>query len=880
MWMINVNSEKLPKLVEAIGLGSSLPELNLYACCSSRTTLIYKFPNTESYSWACPSDVNISTVPCLAFSQTIVQGTLRKSPILARGWGNHLELFSVEDTIQAWFPIYEYLGTSEIISLNWVELQKVVFIDKQNIISVFDMSVLDVTESVKYNVVHLLTCPVSTTIINGITPYSSHVSFSTFDGSLYFADENMIYRARVKSNNELIDEYMEKDQYLSAIAICIKVLERGMANRSVVVLSENVITKYLQYISKNEIDQEIIDSSIKSFFEISRISNNWEFLFSKIFTFFQDRKWISHFYDQLQISMHSSSVKKLPIPILQMYIHYMISKDKREKLNYGLLKLDNDILLNSDIIELCLVYELYDPVFHVFNNKNKDFITPLKYLEEKLPNNPGISQIIFKYIKNIFNKQNFLNQPLENNSVFSIWNEMFSLLFNKSSSLSCLYLILDVDLEGTLQFLKNPLNSMDMITKISTMPNGKPLVSNCPTLKRIIEILMMDVSERYSDDKSKIKINSFILPFISNDITLLPLSNVNPFLISLFTQSDLVIEKDEFQNYILNLLKKIDISLFDSENLINISIEKNLSQITALLYKKTGDITQGLLSYINSSDSEVQKQVFQFIYSDLEESTDNTKLKIISIVKKYFLELSNINIGDSILLLLKYFPNSINECIDVLTDDCQFKFLDILFLNCEDEVNLEKISLSITDGIEREIMKYKTKYVSKLFEIYPTKIIPFLVKYPDYDIDRYFQLAKERKLIDVMLYFYKIQEKTFDAYELYKEEFINQFDMFTKQFNNNPNEIPPSTKLMETLEKTISLLSEHLSKLKQINNSNNDWFNILKVIKEKLEIGVKLEKEISDKFNDVWNRIKIGYNVDDIDGIKIHEVFCLNFSNS
>lgn len=873
MWIISVNPQKFPTIAEGIGLCSTFIINNdntLVAQSSLSNTIIYKSNSVTRRGkvalWPKPDDISPTAIPCMAWSLGIIQGTRDPVPLLARGWDKHLEFYCADGPYDRWLSIFDQKTDAPVLCLSWLESQKTVFLDQEGQLSIFDLSFLNIIETVDLTAINPISIPVSNQTLYGSTPVSYHLSFYGREGKVYMLEPKILYCGSIKTVYERVEEQINDGNYVNGLAIYSTYYEttiRDEYSTQAKLLQQKILNLLKEYIEcafgkgPKHIEDNL-ENVVSTSYKICESLNRVDELYNTIFPIFLNTNQFNTFFNHLINGLKSQTITNLPIEMFNQFIQYMLHMDKQTELENTIIKMDLSKVNIQEFISVCSSHHLYHSVLYIFNRHLKKYFSPIILLfnNYEVTNRKDIGDILMNYLKLLFEGKCYPDGNIDKQIVPAIISEVCGFICNKriveNSNYPALHILLKLSIDDTLNLLSVPFNNPNTYSSIFEYPNHVALKFICPTEQEIFESLcseILDKQDESLENKSKV-INFLGLSVASGEINI-PKSYYTLILECLFYNVD-TYPKDiiqERQNILLTLIRQLNIEDYDIEHIIEVANNSILSPVTALLHRKTGDITQGLLSYINNKDEEMRKQVFAFILGEVNESNEQFRDKMLGILKKYINNLIEIDMYKSTLLLLQLLPNEIDNILDNLDGEKQCNFLEYLVgegNNADEKMRLSNLKESTHYKISDEL---EYNYLTLLCKYNQEKIEPYLRNHYTYDIDKVLELCKEYQLKKCVIFLMVKKELYLEAYELLKQDIIIELDEFSKEMCDNCdiNNCKHIEKLKLSIDDGVDLLCHYSLKSKD----TECWYGLLTLINDN-------RKNMMDKIqNNEYNTVII-----------------------
>lgn len=888
MWIVSITSTKFPTISDGIGICStlSLPtETTLVAQNSMSNTILYTSTNIQRRSkttlWAKPADINQSAIPCLAWSFGIIQGTRDPVPLLARGWDRHLEFYCADGPIDRWLSIFDQLTNATILCLSWLEAQKTVFLDQEGQLSIFDLSYLNIIETVDLTAINPISIPVSNQMLYGSTPVSYHLSFYGKEGKVYMLEPKILYCGSIKTVTERVEEQIQEGNYVNGIAIYTSYYEttiRDEYSTQAKLLQQKIVNLLIEYIecafginklyNTNNIHiDDNLDNVVNTCYCVCSQINCVNELYNKLYPLFYSTKQYHTFFKYLLNGLKSQTITYLPNEMLIKFIQYMIAMDRQNELENTIIKMDMTKLKIDELINICSSFHLYHAVLYIFNRQLKKFFPPIILLlnNYEVTHRDDIAKILFDYLFLLFDGKCYPDGNVDQQLLPCLIAEITGFICNKRKIDNTLYpalhLLINYSLTDTLTVISTVFNDPNKYGNITQYPNKTPLHFFCPSQQDIFESLcseILDKSEESIENKSKV-VNFLGLTIASGEIDI-STKYFTLILECIFYKVDSypTNEKQEKENILLTLIRQWSINDYDIEHIIEIANTSSLSPVTALLHRKTGDITQGLLSYLNNNDMEMKKQVFGFIMSEVNESNEQFRDKMLGILKNYMTQLLELDMYQSTMLLLQLIPHEIENILEKLGNgEEQCKLLNYLVGDGDNEDQKKRLT-NLKDSTHFQIsQEMEYNYIELLCKYDQSKIPIYLKEHHTYDTDKVMDLCKEYKLQKCVIYLMMQKAQYIEAFELLKQELMDVINELTKELNNENIDLDHSNNItslesgVDSAVDVLSLYNEDGNKSK--NDSSEYWYSLLDLLdknRENIIKGIK-NKEILTQFNNI-----------------------------
>jgi hypothetical protein len=406
----------------------SSPKISFIICVEPEVKVLFKWPK--------PADVgpDDAVLPSLAFdwaqinANTNVRSIAGCTPVIARGWGKHLQLLQASfpgggPSENGWPKFSEccHLQTSSpVLALQWLKPDILVYLNASDELCVFDskneqeLEVVDVSaiKLVYATYSHLNTCSFAN-------------SFRTCGGALYLLGLKELQVARVQTWAQRIETLKEDGEWLEALALALDHYENmqkrscdGEVPAAIKAQASKLLMSYVNLAITNSpessttaagdaaADAEGAEAAaasrsskltLSSKLDLARshyqmlggvcieycvVIRRPDLLFGEIFRQFRTANRVGLFVELLEPYILNDALRQLQPEVMQALVHHFSTPPMNmvERVELCLLHMDVHYLDFDSVIRLCQSRQLYSALIYVYNRGLMDYKTPVDVL--------------------------------------------------------------------------------------------------------------------------------------------------------------------------------------------------------------------------------------------------------------------------------------------------------------------------------------------------------------------------------------------------------------------------------------------------------------------------------------------------------------------
>ncbi|KAF2069909.1 hypothetical protein CYY_008770 [Polysphondylium violaceum] len=403
---------------------------NIVALSTSRKILIisasvegvYILNNKITKPKSVQSKTNV--IPYLSWRRVSYQASLGHTkplePILAIGWGTHVQLLQIvtaPNDIKFMNPefivVAEYQTDHDICGLEWLDSQTILVMNSKDEMRVLDPFALEEVESINVKSMDI----VHHSKFQGV--YSFHNSIRTLKSRIYLLGRNGMFTAHILTWLERLSVLIQNDQWFEALCLGLDFYQgkakatTGLSSNTVdskVITGEKIVEiltqlcNHIFYTYANQPDMLVgktlipklylndMDPMIEQlniFQQLALISIEFcitikqtDLLFGEIFNYFVEMGNTGWFLEFLEPYILNDRLSSLNPEVMQYFMSHYQDKDILIRAEQCVLHLDIASIDFHQTVVLCRRHGLYSALIYLYNKGLNDYITPMEDMME------------------------------------------------------------------------------------------------------------------------------------------------------------------------------------------------------------------------------------------------------------------------------------------------------------------------------------------------------------------------------------------------------------------------------------------------------------------------------------------------------------------